>query len=177
MALYEWLAMSRAQITVSLAGILYIVFCVGSFAILYCRETGFENVLVLLGVVWLCDIGAYTAGHLIGGPRLVPRISPNKTWAGAVGGLLLPIIVMMAVVRFGGDTEPRVFVITCAGVTVIALAAQVGDILESAAKRHFGIKDSGWIMPGHGGILDRIDGLLLAAPVALLLASILGSLL
>jgi phosphatidate cytidylyltransferase len=125
---------------------------------------GRSNVLFVLLVVWTSDIGAYLIGRLLGGPRLAPRVSPGKTWSGAVGGLLAAAAIGAVIGRFAG-----------AGVAAaLSLAAQAGDLAESAAKRGAGVKDSGTLIPGHGGLLDRLDGLLTAAPAATLLALALG---
>ena len=125
-------------------------------------QVGLEYLVFLFGVVWLTDIGAYAAGRTVGGPRLAPSISPGKTWAGAIGGL----IVAVAGAHWGAEymaTPPPFGAITAA--IFLSIATQCGDLFESWVKRRFGKKDSGAIIPGHGGILDRIDGLLFAAPV------------
>jgi phosphatidate cytidylyltransferase len=135
-------------------------------------EAGRANVLFLFCVVWASDIGAYMAGRSLGGPKLWPAVSPNKTWSGALGGLAAAIAVglsaALSVPRPGG-------VIAAVAVAVLlGVASQVGDLLESAIKRHFHVKDSSRLIPGHGGLLDRLDGLLAAAPVAALLSFLLG---
>ncbi len=131
---------------------------------------GRANVLFLVLLVWASDVGAYAAGRLIGGPRLAPLVSPSKTWAGALGGLAAAALVGSAVAAVaGGRTE--IAALVAAG---LAVACQAGDLLESWAKRRFGVKDSGRLIPGHGGLLDRLDGLLVAAPAAALLGTILG---
>jgi phosphatidate cytidylyltransferase len=119
----------------------------------------------LLALVWVNDTAAYAAGRLIGGPRLAPRISPNKTWAGFWGGVLAAAATgWIAAVLAGGSP------LALAGVSlVLAVAAQLGDLAESLAKRHFGVKDSSQLIPGHGGLLDRVDGLLAAAGTAALI--------
>jgi phosphatidate cytidylyltransferase len=122
---------------------------------------GLRNVLFVVLVVWAGDVGAYLVGRLIGGPRLAPKISPGKTWSGAGGGTVAAVLAGAAA---GFETPLRAAVLAL----VLSLVAQAGDLLESAIKRHFGAKDSGWIIPGHGGLLDRLDGVLAAAPVALL---------
>ncbi|RMD64404.1 MAG: phosphatidate cytidylyltransferase [Alphaproteobacteria bacterium] len=110
----------------------------------------------LLFVVWATDIGAYAAGRLIGGPRLAPSFSPKKTWAGLIGGAVAAAAVGLVTAAVL-DGEP----LSWAGLSAaLALVGQVGDLFESALKRHFGAKDSGALIPGHGGVLDRIDGLL-----------------
>jgi phosphatidate cytidylyltransferase len=132
---------------------------------------GRANVLFLLLVVWASDIGAYAAGRLLGGPKLAPRISPSKTWAGAAGGLLAAIMVgaAVALALHGGSLE-RILPIAAG----VGIAAQCGDLLESAVKRHYGVKDSSRLIPGHGGLLDRLDGLLTAAPTAAIIALAVG---
>ena len=122
-------------------------------------------IFFLLAVVWASDIGAYAAGRAIGGPRLAPALSPNKTWAGAVGGLAAAGLVGLAAALLAGLPMAAVMV---AGL-VLAVAAQLGDLAESLAKRHFGVKDSGNLIPGHGGLLDRLDSLLTASSVAALI--------
>jgi phosphatidate cytidylyltransferase len=132
---------------------------------------GRDNVLFLLLVVWASDIGAYIAGRLVGGPKLAPRISPSKTWAGAAGGLLAAMAVGAAVAQaLHGGIVPHILPVAAG----IGVAAQLGDLLESAVKRHYGVKDSGRLIPGHGGLLDRLDGVLTAAPTAALLAVAAG---
>ncbi len=154
------------------AGVLYVG--VASVALIWLRgdgAAGRANVLFLVFVVWASDIGAYAAGRLLGGPKLAPAISPGKTWAGAAGGLLAAMLVGEAAAQALGAAAPgRVALV--AG--VLGVAAQGGDLLESAIKRRFGVKDSGRLIPGHGGLLDRLDGLLTAAPAAAALALSLG---
>lgn len=113
----------------------------------------------LLATVWASDTGAYFSGRAIGGPKLAPRISPKKTWAGLFGGMLAAGLAAAAIAAWGG------FAPLAAGLVAAAVAAlsQGGDLAESALKRHFGVKDSGNLIPGHGGILDRVDALLAAA--------------
>lgn len=113
------------------------------------------------GAVWLCDIGAYFAGRAVGGPKLAPAISPNKTWAGLVGGMVAASCFAGALHVYQG-LPWRLTVAT----PVIALIAQAGDLFESWLKRRAGVKDSGTLLPGHGGLLDRLDGMIAAAPVA-----------
>jgi phosphatidate cytidylyltransferase len=141
-------------------------------------KAGLANTLFVLGIVWGSDIGAYVIGRTVGGPRLAPTISPGKTWSGALGGLAAATLAGLAVAAwFSWDTEPS-RAIEAGHVTGLAIGlgiiSQAGDLLESALKRHFGVKDSGRIIPGHGGLLDRVDALLAAAPAAALLAFIVG---
>lgn len=137
-------------------------------ALLWLRE-GADNGLILvfwlLVVVWATDIGAYFAGRTIGGPKLIPRISPNKTWAGLIGGMAAAGIAGGLMARL----EPQLPAVGLAIFgAVLAVVAQAGDFTESAIKRRCGVKDSSHLIPGHGGVLDRLDGLLFAAPVAAL---------
>jgi CDP-diglyceride synthetase len=133
---------------------------------------GLANTLFVLSVVWASDVGAYLVGRLIGGPKLAPAISPGKTWSGAAGGLLSAPVAGLAVAAcFSTGFSPLHVTGLALGFGIIS---QAGDLLESALKRHFGVKDSGRIIPGHGGLLDRVDALLAVAPVAALLALTVG---
>lgn len=133
---------------------------------------GGANVIVLLLVIWASDIGAYMAGRAIGGPRLAPAISPAKTWSGAIGGVAAAAAVgFTASAILGtrtGSARPVAFAV------LAAVIAQAGDLFESHLKRRFGVKDSGSMIPGHGGLLDRLDAVLAAAPAMALLALIVG---
>jgi phosphatidate cytidylyltransferase len=158
------------------AGVIYIGLpCIALIWLRHDPLAGLPNILFLLLVVWASDVGAYLAGRLLGGPRLAPRISPGKTWAGALGGLLATIAMGYIVAVYfmpstGGGLSWRVALVAAA----LGLAAQLGDLLESAIKRRFGVKDSGRLIPGHGGLFDRLDGFLTAGPLAALLALALG---
>ncbi|MFC7050575.1 phosphatidate cytidylyltransferase [Emcibacter nanhaiensis] len=116
-------------------------------------------------LVWSMDTGAYFAGKKIGGPRMSPKISPNKTWAGLIGGAILALITGTVSARYFGFQPLYQFVIIS---VVLAVWSQIGDLAESAVKRKFKVKDSGAIIPGHGGILDRVDGILFVMPVVAL---------
>jgi len=129
------------------------------------ETNGLARTLWLLSVVWATDIGAYVCGRLIGGPKLLPAVSPKKTWAGLFGGMLAAAVVGLGVGWGTGGPTGHGLVIASA---VLAAWSQVGDLAESALKRRFNAKDSGNIIPGHGGVLDRVDGLLFAAPAAIL---------
>ncbi len=130
---------------------------------------GRDFTLWLLGVVWMSDIAAYVVGRSIGGPRLAPRISPNKSWAGFLGGFIGPALAGALATPFLGG-EPGFYAALAA---TLGLAAQLGDLAESFAKRHFGVKDSSGLIPGHGGLLDRLDGLLTAAAALLVAIAVL----
>jgi len=133
-------------------------------------ENGAYVVLWLMVIVWSMDTGAYFAGKNIGGPKLAPRISPNKTWAGLMGGIILAMGTGYAFILYSGlalfETPWMILIVSA----MLALWSQIGDLFESALKRQFDVKDSGAIIPGHGGIMDRLDGIIFAAPaVALVL--------
>jgi phosphatidate cytidylyltransferase len=123
---------------------------------------GWPLVLFVFLVVWGSDIGAYFAGRGLGGPKLAPAISPNKTWAGFWGGLALSAcIALVWNASMGHSTRPGIVAVLATG---LSLLGQGGDLFESMMKRRFGVKDSGNLIPGHGGMLDRIDALLWVAP-------------
>jgi phosphatidate cytidylyltransferase len=133
--------------------------------------TGRATLLWLLAVVWATDIGAYAVGRTFGGPRLAPRWSPGKTWGGLAGGVFCAALTGWATAVSLGISPSAPLVALSAG---LAIVEQFGDLAESAAKRRFGVKDSSGLIPGHGGLLDRLDGLLAVIPVAALLTLIGG---
>jgi phosphatidate cytidylyltransferase len=128
---------------------------------------GVPAVLYVLVVAATTDTSAYAFGRLIGGPKLAPRASPNKTWSGFVAGTVAAALAGYAFAVVLGGTSAWALAFIGLG---LALACQIGDLAESAVKRHFGVKDMSGLIPGHGGLFDRIDGLLLAALVAGLIA-------
>jgi phosphatidate cytidylyltransferase len=133
---------------------------------------GWQDLLFVLPVVWAADIGGYAVGRAIGGPKLWPRISPKKTWAGVLGGFALALLVgFLWAEAFGAPLEP-----TLAVTAFVAALGLAGDLFESAIKRRYGFKDSGGLIPGHGGVLDRIDAALLAVPGFALLVALAGRL-
>jgi phosphatidate cytidylyltransferase len=136
------------------------------------QAAGRANVVFLASVIWASDIGAYAVGRLAGGPRLAPRISPGKTWSGAVGGALAAGAVGVVAARLVG---PAAGWLGAAPVGLgLSVVGQSGDLLESLAKRRLGVKHSGRMIPGHGGLLDRLDAMLAAVPAAALLALATG---
>ncbi len=150
-------------------------FGLAAVALVWLRQpplSGGANVIVLLLVVWASDIGAYVVGRAVGGPRLAPAISPGKTWSGAVGGLVASGALGLAASAVLGRGLHLARPVEVA--VMVGVIAQVGDLFESNLKRQFGVKDSGTMIPGHGGLLDRLDAVLTAAPVAALLALVLG---
>ncbi|MGQ3070377.1 MAG: phosphatidate cytidylyltransferase [Ferrovibrionaceae bacterium] len=130
------------------------------------QENGLAWILWLIGVVVATDIGGYAAGRTIGGPKLSPRISPKKTWAGLLGGVVGAGIVGLLCASALDIGAGSLMLLSAA----LAVWEQIGDLFESSIKRRFGVKDSGSIIPGHGGVLDRADGLLFVAPVVALIA-------
>lgn len=142
-------------------GLIYLAIPVCS--LLYIRDSyGAAPVIWLLCLVWASDIGAYFAGSIIGGAKLAPRLSPKKTWAGLIGGAASAGVVSVVAGGYFGLGEPAGLAGLGAG---LAVWSQAGDILESGIKRRFDAKDSGHLIPGHGGVLDRIDSLVVTAPV------------
>ncbi|MES2095477.1 MAG: phosphatidate cytidylyltransferase [Pseudomonadota bacterium] len=134
-------------------------------------EFGLYYTLWTLALVWTCDIGAYFAGKYIGGPKLAPAISPNKTWAGLIGGMVFATIFAIAM-HVAVGLAWRLTLAT----PVLALVSQGGDLFESWLKRRAGQKDSGNLLPGHGGVLDRLDGLVPVAPLAAFLVVVVPKL-
>ncbi|MEH2508762.1 phosphatidate cytidylyltransferase [Nitrobacteraceae bacterium AZCC 1564] len=133
---------------------------------------GLVALMFVFLVVWATDIGGYFAGRGIGGPKLWPRVSPKKTWAGAIGGLVLSLVIAAAFALLGFG---RMFPLLVLG-TVLSVVSQLGDLFESAIKRRFGVKDSSQIIPGHGGLLDRLDGFVAAIVFAALIGFMRGGL-
>lgn len=168
--LVEWFQLVRAM---GLGGgakaaltVLGPVLVIGAVAGLwFIRENlGMTAALWVFGMVWATDIGAYFAGRAFGGSRLAPKISPSKTWSGLIGGMVAALIVSATVGDRAGITGVPLWIGLFMG-----LIAQLGDLGQSWMKRRAGVKDSGKLIPGHGGIFDRVDGLL---PVALFLGAL-----
>ncbi|HEY0662494.1 MAG TPA: phosphatidate cytidylyltransferase [Lysobacter sp.] len=137
------------------------------------EPNGHRWLFTALAIVWAADSGAYFAGRKLGKHKLAPRVSPNKTIEGLVGGVVAGVVVGIAGALFAGATPAQL-----PWVALVALAAVfasvIGDLFESLLKRHVGAKDSGHLIPGHGGILDRVDGVLAALPVFALGKAVLG---
>lgn len=169
--LYEWIKLTRFGV-LGVLGVIYLTVNLAAFIWLRATpEIGRELTFYVLLSVWAVDIGAYFAGRLIGGPKLAPKFSPSKTWAGLFGGMVSAALIGYAWAYVAGARTPELALLIGA---VISVVAQIGDIMESALKRRAGAKDSGTIIPGHGGVLDRIDGLLLAVPFFVLFHLLVG---
>jgi phosphatidate cytidylyltransferase len=132
---------------------------------------GWPTTLWLLLVVWAIDTAAYVVGRSVGGPKLAPRISPNKTWSGLLGGMAGAVLVGLVFGWIDGVSGPWRLALVSGGLAVVE---QIGDIAESYAKRRFGAKDSGNLIPGHGGLLDRLDGMLAVVTTIALLQIVTG---
>jgi phosphatidate cytidylyltransferase len=165
----EWLYLSGLSPTKRrdmACGGLYLAVCFIAFIFLrIALPQGEWLVFALLFTVWACDIGAYFTGKKFGGPKMAPAVSPNKTWSGMAGGAVASgLALLLSDIAFGviGHMTAAFFV----GV-FLAFVGQAGDLLISRQKRRVGVKDTGNVIPGHGGVLDRIDSLLLASPVFL----------
>ena len=166
MTLFVWLkAKGESHRRLLTVGVPYIALGIGSLVWLYII---FGTIITLWFVVavWSVDIGGYVVGCTLKGPKLAPKISPNKTWAGLLGAMLFSALTSVAVAYFFARGEYAVF--ASLGV-ILALIAQTGDLLESMVKRYLKVKDSSNLIPGHGGVFDRLDGLLFAAPFMLVI--------
>jgi phosphatidate cytidylyltransferase len=162
------MSIRRGKLGWSIAGLLYVA--LPALALVWLRgdrDLGVEAALFLLAVAWTTDTASYVGGRSLGGPKLAPRISPKKTWRGFIVGTLTPALIGYASALVLGSTSPWGLVLVSIG---LALACQIGDLLESAVKRHFGVKDMSQLIPGHGGLFDRIDSFLLASVAAGLIA-------
>lgn len=168
----EWSRLSHGRPWMRLAGVGYLGAPIACLAWLRTgpHPFGLGNVVLVLVLVWGSDIVAYGVGRVVGGPRLAPAISPGKTWSGAAGGLCGAALVMEAAARWTGGPPGWALLLGLGLGTV----SQAGDLFESWIKRRVGVKDSGTLIPGHGGLLDRVDALLAVAPAAALLAAWAG---
>ena len=133
---------------------------------------GLYATLFLFAVVWATDILAYFVGRAVGGPRLAPSISPGKTWSGAVGGTVSALIAGLAVASYFGS--PLGWAALAVLILVLSMVSQIGDLFESSIKRRFGAKDSSQLIPGHGGVMDRVDGLATASFALFLIGALLA---
>lgn len=176
-AMQEWFALAQklGGMRAFIPGTLYLLICFYCFYVVGAEKN--IDALLLIVLIASSDIGAYFAGKTIGGPKMAKTISPNKTWAGLGGAVLAPaIVLLLAEILFLDYLQKGVyeyllfFVFGC----LIGLCGQLGDILVSLMKRKAKVKDTGTLLPGHGGVLDRIDSLLLASPVFMALEYVIG---
>jgi len=154
-----WEVLLRKSVWVAL-GLVYAI--VPFFAMSTLRgetDVGLFLILVLFACVWGADVFAFFFGKAIGGPKLAPRLSPKKTWAGFIGSLIGAVSMSVAVSVLFGYPVTILFLVL---IVFLAVISQIGDLLESMLKRRFDVKDSGSLIPGHGGVLDRVDGLIVA---------------
>jgi phosphatidate cytidylyltransferase len=163
--LWEWARMSSLRPLWLAAGVIYAgVFLVSLLSLRNDPRFGLVALIWLFALIWTADIVAYFTGRAFGGPKLWPSVSPNKTWSGALGGTIGGLIAGAATLAAAGiSLRPLHAVVMLA----VVIAAQLGDLMESAIKRRFGVKDSSQLIPGHGGLMDRCDSLAAAAAVAL----------
>ena len=168
--LMEWVRITSSQPLWIAGGVLYAAVFFGSMVFLRNDpHFGFVVMVWLFAIIWTVDIAAYFVGRTIGGPKLWPAVSPNKTWSGAIGGTIGGLVAGTAVILLAAlALRPAHGAVMLA----IVVAAQLGDLMESAVKRRFGVKDSGQLIPGHGGLMDRCDSLVAASAVALLIGAI-----
>lgn len=156
------------------AGLAYAAVPAASLALLRGGDqNGLWAILFLFACVWATDIAAYFAGRAIGGPKLAPSVSPSKTWSGAIGGAIAAALAAGIVALLGPSSSGLIVAVLIA--LAISVVSQFGDLFESAYKRRHGAKDSGNIIPGHGGVMDRVDGLVAAAVALFLAGAVLAS--
>ncbi|MEH6402449.1 MAG: phosphatidate cytidylyltransferase [Sneathiella sp.] len=172
--LLTWLRPNPVEWKGAFLGPLYIGVPVVSLLALRASENdGFALTVSLFFVVWATDTGAYFAGRSIGGPKIAPSISPNKTWAGLIGGMICAALVAILSTKYLMQTDISALTAGVAG-ALLAVVAQMGDFAESGWKRYFNIKDASNLIPGHGGVLDRLDGVLFVAPALYFMNVVIG---
>ncbi len=155
-------------------GVFYVT--VAFTSIVFLRDIGKYFYLLVFVGAWVSDTFAYLCGRLFGKHKLIPEVSPKKTVEGAIGGVIfagLAFVLYALIIKnfFDASVAPNYLVMMIAGM-IIAVISQIGDLIASVIKRRFGIKDYGWVFPGHGGVLDRFDSVLLTAPVLWILSQI-----
>jgi phosphatidate cytidylyltransferase len=169
---WEWMSLvlgrsDRSLVVWTVGGLIYAGITFFAPALLRGNSAlGLSAILFLFATVWATDICAYFVGRGLGGPLLWPQVSPKKTWAGACGGLVGGVAAGALVAYASAGTRPLAAAIVA---LVLSIAAQIGDLFESAVKRRFGAKDASTLIPGHGGVMDRLDGFLVAAAAALVI--------
>lgn len=169
--LWEWTRLVRGALW-NVAGACYAALMFAMPVMLRTNaDFGFSAMLLLFAVVWSTDVFGYFAGRAIGGPKLMPSISPKKTWSGAIAGVAGAVIIAVLVAQWLGQFSRLAIGLIAMALSVVA---QLGDLLESWIKRHFGAKDASQLIPGHGGVMDRLDGFWAAALAALLVGVLRG---
>ncbi len=153
------------------AGVVYAGALIAAVALRTDEAFGFVAVVFLFAVVWVTDILAYFVGRALGGPKLWPRVSPKKTWSGAAGGTVAAMAAGVLTAKVSGlENLPALAMLA----VVLSIVSQAGDLFESGVKRRFGTKDASHLIPGHGGLMDRLDGFLAAALVATVIGIVRG---
>ena len=182
-SLYEWYGLCRKTPHFETAFMIGFVYMGLSYASFFALREGYSLnvILVFIGMIWFSDIGAYFSGKMIGGPKLIQKISPNKTWSGFGGALFFPAVFSALWIHFFGfykafEDYGFLYVISMAFLIglVMGSVGQAGDLMVSFVKRMAKVKDTGTLIPGHGGLLDRIDSMLLGAPVFFLLITLMS---
>ena len=169
--LWEWTKLVTGLIW-TIAGIGYAGIMLLAPLLLRADNTyGFLALILLFAIVWTTDILGYFAGRAIGGPKLLPAISPKKTWSGAIAGTLGAMIVAVLVANYSGAFNTTAIALIA---LLLSIMAQLGDLLESWVKRQFGAKDASHLIPGHGGVMDRLDGFWAAALVGCVIGLLHG---
>jgi len=165
----EWIEITKSakdQRKWQLIGLFYILIPI--YSVIKIRLHDADILFWMFAVIWATDIFAFFAGKTLGGKKLAPHISPNKTYSGLIGGVIASMLVgFVSAFMFSGGFFFFIFVSA-----LLAILEQASDLLESKIKRTFGVKDSGTIIPGHGGVLDRLDGMMLVAPFVLFLITV-----
>jgi phosphatidate cytidylyltransferase len=163
--LWEWMHVTSLRPLWLVAGMIYAgIFLVSMLSLRSDPQFGLVALIWLFALIWTTDIAAYFTGRALGGPKLWPAVSPNKTWSGAIGGTIGGLVAGAAALAAAGLTLRPIHALV---MLAVVIAAQLGDLMESAIKRRFGVKDSSQLIPGHGGLMDRCDSLVAAAAVAL----------
>lgn len=169
---WEWMNITKSATEAKekkkwqLIGFFYILIPI--YAVIEIRFKNIDILFWMFAVIWATDIFAFFSGKILGGPKLAPTISPNKTWSGLIGGIIASVAIgLLSSFMFKGGILFFMFFSM-----ILSILEQVSDLLESKIKRIFNVKDSGNIIPGHGGVLDRLDGMMLVAPFVLLLTYI-----
>ncbi len=176
LAVYEWVRLSlktQSKVGFLLFGLIYLPLCFYEF---YYLRTGFSDglylVISMLLVIWSADIGAYFVGRKFGSHKMAPTMSPNKSWEGLAGAMFFSALMMIVLMKyvFTSDSSPSLLILALTG-AVLGYVGQAGDLLESFLKRKAGEKDSSKLIPGHGGVLDRVDSILLVSPIFVFIAA------